>query len=319
MKTLWDRVQRIETLMVQAAAINHRELATKHLSDFGIKRGIHENLLIRMGSGFDPGCIQAEDYHRRYPFSSKERIGAALSEMEKQLAWAEQLQGDAYRFTKLGVKIVTTWMHNMGAMIMTSPLGSLQKDDVDRLIEYDLRILEAMEARERPHNRHVFQSRLKGIQPDYRTPEMWHHWQLVWTMICCREDEEIFIQKRTSLTPLEWFIRRQLSFIDLRPWLVRGPLNVDFLARRANGYSPLDDPEREVRAALDELNTRGWLVEMEGQFRLNEAGMAAFEKDEGLVERNFEALWPDFGEETEAFEDLLLRFNQHFESLMQQG
>lgn len=318
MNNFWDRIQRIETLMVQSAAKKHRQIGLKHLEDFQIEPGPHNNLLIRIGSGFDPQNIRVSDYHRRYPFSSVKQIAKTLDEMHEQHGWVTPLGEGHYQFTELGVEIVTAWMNNMGKMIMTSPTGTLTGEDIESLIAYDFQILEAMKTSPRPHDGHVFKHRLKGIQPDRHPPELWHHWQWVWHMICFREDEEGHVRRQRGLAPLAWFVRRQLSFADLRPWLVRAPLTVEHLANRAKGYSPMDDPQAEAQAALAILDESGWLrTDGENEYRLTEAGLAAHQADEQKIEDGFMSAWPDFGEDAAQFEQLLERFNQHYEALME--
>lgn len=316
-ESIWTQVQRIETLLVQASAKTHRHLAGKHREDYGIESDLHEALLIRMGSGLDVNGFRVADYQVRYPFSSATKLQEALNEMTTTHGWMEIVADGQYALSPSGKEIVSSWMHNMGEMIMSLDLGDVSENDIDLLIQYDHEILETLSEAERPHNRPIFSNRLRGVQPDYATSELWHHWQLVWTMIACREDEEKYVLKQSALPPLVWFVRRQLSFIDCKPWLVRGPMTVEFLARRAEGYSPLDDPIQEVTHTISQLDELGWLHKADkDEYRLTEAGLAAFDHDEKQVEQNFESIWPDFGERTPKFLELLARFTAHLQGFM---
>jgi hypothetical protein len=173
-------------------------------------------------------------------------------------------------------------------------LGDVPPADIKRLLDYDRRILEAIEAASRPHGHPIFHHRLHGLHPAYVPPQLWHHWQRVWTMLAASEDEQEYVRQQRGLPPLVWFVRRQLWFVHRRPWLVRAKPNLENLVRRATGYSPIDRAEEACAQAVAELAARDWLKTVDGEFRLTQAGLAACDQDEDEIDRSFLSCWPPF-------------------------
>jgi hypothetical protein len=272
-------------------------------------------LLTRMASGFDPQNLRARDYFMRYPFSSIEAIEAGLEHLVE--GGVAEAQGEGrYALSVLGERVMQHWMDTVSSMIRSLDVGAVPPADIQRLLDYDRRILEALQAASRPHGQPIFHHRLRGLHPSYDPLQLWHHWQLVWTMIAAHEDEQEYIRQQRGLSPLVWFIRRQTWFAHRRPWLVRGGLTLENLVRRATGYSPVDRAEEACAQAVAELKARDWLETRGKEFRLTTAGLAACDKDEGEIDTNFLSCWPAFSkDELEELLDISTRLNNHLEEL----
>ncbi len=197
-------------------------------------------------------------------------------------------------------------------------LGDIPSTYVQRLLEYDLKILNAFKATSRPHGNPILGHRLHGLHPPYDPPMLWHHWMHVWTMIAAREDEEDYVRKLHGLDPLVWFVRRQVWFIDRRPWLSR-VRTFDDLVRRATGYAPITCAESACQNAIDDLKTRNWLVDVDGNLHLTELGMKTCDRDEKEVDEHFLSSWPLLSDlEIEELNQITNRMNERFVFIVEQ-
>ncbi len=316
LKDVWTNIQKTETLMMQTARKHSPSVIAEYFKEFGLERKTL-SLLIRMACGFDPDRLSAADYFVRYPFSSVEAIQAGLDDMVAcDLAVAK---GDgAFALTELGKSIVSGSTDAAGAMIESLDMGELTPADAERLLEYDVRILEGIQAASRPHGKLVFNHRLRGLHPPYEVPALWHHWQYIWTMLAANEDEEEYVRKLRGIDPMAWFVRRQVWLAHRRAWRSRG-ITLDDLVRRAVGYSPVVDAEAACARALQDLEARGWVEVVEDGYRLTEEGLAACDEDEGQAEAYLVSMWPDLSDdEVGELYDLAVRFNERLEELSRQ-
>jgi hypothetical protein len=204
-------------------------------------------------------------------------------------------------------------------MIQSLDLGDVTATDVQRLLAYDRRILEALQAASPPQGNQIFGHRLRGMHPSYEPPALWHHWQLAWTMAAASEDAEEYVRKLRGLAPLVWFVRRQIWFAHRRPWRARA-LTLEALVRRATGYSPLDQAENACAQAIQELQERAWLQALDEEYRLTEQGLAVCDQDEREVDEHFLSGWPAFSDdEVQELLDITTRLNERCSELIRQA
>jgi hypothetical protein len=307
---VWERLQRIETRLVQNGARHHRDLANKHLEQFQIPRQ-HARLLARVGSGLPPQEFTAAQYRARYPFGSPPAIQDAFDALVGDGLC--ESTGAGYRWSTRGVAAVSAWIGNMGEMISRSQPAAIDAGDVRRLLQSDREILAAMQRAARPHGKVVFNLRREGLQPDYLVPQLWHHWQLAWSMIALHEDEEELVRRQAGLDPLVWWVRRALWLADRRPWLARARTGAE-LARRVVDYCPVQDAEAAVDRALAELSRRGEVCERDGHYRLSVNGLAATDRDERRIDQGFLSTWPAYDPTSwRELGELVNRLDQHLD------
>lgn len=309
----WTPLQRAETLLVRAAAHQNPALRTRLFDEFELD-GTARQLLVRMACGFDPDHLRPGDYLVRYPFSSVEAIRAGLEHLV-EFGVAAPRGDNGYAVTELGERVVHRWMEKVSAMIQSLDLGDVPPDDVQRLLDYDRRILAAIQTTVRPHGHPIFHHRLRGLHPAYDPPQLWHHWQLVWTMLAASEDEEEYVCKQRRMDPMVWFARRQLWFVHRRPWRARVK-TLDDLIRRATGYGPIHQAEMVCGQAIGDLQDRGWVETVEGEYRLTPEGLALCDEDEGQIDGYLLSSWPAFSnDEVDELLAITARLNQHLEAL----
>lgn len=307
---VWEELQRAETLLVRNGARRYGELARRHAARYRIPSR-YGSLLLRVGSGMDPAGFTAEQYRQRYPFSTVVEIRETFDALAAEGLFVPD--GEGYRLSGRAVDAVRAWIGDAGEMIRLAQPGTIAEEEVRRLLRFDRQILAAMRSAGRPHDKVIFHLRCRGLQPEGShgpgrpggpdrpdgpvRPDgaLWYHWQHVWTMIALHEDEEEHVRRHGGLDALAWFVRRQLWFLDRRPWLARAA-TAEELAARATQYSPVGSAPERVRAALRELARYGWLVDEDGRHRLSPAGLAAADRDEGQIDEGFLAAWPEFDE-----------------------
>jgi len=306
-RDLWTDLQMAETLLFQAAAVTH-PAGMRTLFDGIEAKGPARNLLIRAGSGFPASGLRPEDYVARYPFSSSEAVRALLEELV-DLGFASR-KADAYAWTVHGMDAVRTWMRRVGSMMSDLDLGDLASDDVVDLIRFDRQVIEALARSVPSHGSPNLRARLQGVRPPIDAePTLWHHWQHVWTLLAASEDEEESVRRKRDIDPLTWFLRRQLWFIDRRPWRAR-TRTLEGLATRAVGYAPFGEPQAACAATLAHLIEADLVEAQDGDLRLTEAGLAACDRDESEVDARLLARWPKWtATDTQRLREILDRLN----------
>jgi len=299
--------------MVRAAAHQNPTLRAQLFEGFDLDATVRQ-LLVRMACGFDPGHLTAADYLVHYPFSTFEAIQAGLEHLAE--CGVVSANGDGtYAVTETGEQVVRRWMERVAAMIQSLDLGAVPPADIQRLLHYDACILASIQATSQSHGHAIFNHRLRGLQPDYDPPALWHHWQLVWTMLAASEDEEEYLRKCRGMEPLVWFARRQIWFAHRRPWKARVE-TLDDLVLRATGHSPIDRAETHCRQAIGDLEERGWVQVVDGEFRLTPEGLAICDEDECEIDEAFLSCWPAFGKtEIDELLDISARMNRRFQEL----
>ncbi len=313
LRDTWISVQRAETLLVHAATRQNPTALRDFSAQFDLD-GKARALLSRMACGFDPQHLTAADYLVRYPFSSILTIQAGLDRLVEYNVTVAQGDG-IYAVTELGERFVRSSQQIVSLMMESLDLGDIPPADVQKLLQYDRRILKSIAQASRPHGHPIFRHRRRGLHPPYDPPALWHHWQHVWTMLAASEDEEEYVRQLRGMDPLVWFVRRQIWFIHRRPWRARAR-TLDQLVRRATGYSPIEQAEEACRQAVQDLQTRGWIEAIEGEFWLTPEGLALCDEDEEEIDAGFLSCWPTFGEdEVEELQHIANRLNNRFEEL----
>ncbi len=317
LRDVWTTLQKAETMLFRAAAMQNMEQFRSLYEGVSLEEP-SRGYLIRMLCGFDPQNLSARDYQVRYPFSSVEAIQAELETLVAS-GHAEVKGTDHYAATEPGVQMVRLWMQRVSALMQSLDLGDILLDDVHKFLDYDRRILEAMKSASRPHSKPIFNHRMRGLHPEYDPPLLWHHWQMVWSMLAASEDEEDYLRQQRGIDPLVWFARRQVWFIHRRPWRAR-IRNLDDLASRVQGYSPLAQADQASAQAVEDLQARAWIETVGDEFRLTAEGLAACDEDERQIDQNFLSWWPQFkDEEIEEILDLSTRLNNRFLLLCRQA
>jgi hypothetical protein len=308
MAEVWTSIQRTETLMVAAAAHQNPIMRARLFEGVSLDATARQ-LLVRMACGFDPGQLCATAYLVRYPFSSIEAIQAGIAHLVECRALAANGDG-TYAVSELGDQIVRGWMERVANMIQSLDLGDVMPADVQKLLNCDLQILQTIRAASRPHGHPIFNHRLRGLHPQYDPPALWHHWQLVWTMLAASEDEEEYVRQCRGMEPLVWFVRRQIWFAHRRPWRARVK-TLDDLVLRATGYGPIDQAEIRCRQAVGDLTARGWIQVVDGAYRLTPEGLTTCDEDEREIDEGFLSCWPAFRqEEMDELLDVTARLNR---------
>ncbi|MFX1474971.1 MAG: hypothetical protein ACFFCO_05825 [Promethearchaeota archaeon] len=314
MRETWIQLQRAETLLFGAAVMPQMNRYRKILAGFKLEANL-AGWLIRLVNGFNPNHITAQDYLQRYPFSSLDAIRDILNQLTDRGHLQSKSKG-VYMATTLGRTKIRDWHEKIGELMQEADLGDITPGQVHTLLKYDRRIIESIKTATRPHGYTIFNHRLQGLHPSYDPPRLWHHWQLVWTLLAASEDEEEYVRKARNIPPLEWFLRRQLWFIDRRPWRARAR-TLKALVQRATGYSPIRDAKNACTKAINNLKDKEWVQETDGGFRLTKDGLAVCDKDECLIDGHLLSSWPDFSnEELLELSRILTLLNQRFETII---
>ena len=309
----WIELQKAETLLVHAGRSRFPALARRLSDDFPVE-GHDRVYLSRLFSGFDPTHITADVYCVRYPFSTV----SAVKEVLDRLCGTDFLEptGDGYAMTSTGMELARRWLENADAMLSGLVGNAFRAPDAEALVRFDLRIVKALGKRSDVFPTPIFEFRAHGVQPVYGPPQLWHHWQLVWSMVACDEDAQEHVRKARGMDPLVWFFLRQLWFVTERPWRAR--LAGSRLHAIANRYAPVEETtcrdtwERLVRLEL-----------VKGSYEspaLTERGLATHDEDEQEVDRLFLSRWPTLADvELSELTELTTRLNQHLERLLQEN
>jgi hypothetical protein len=202
-------------------------------------------------------------------------------------------------------------MESTGKIISRIPLEGTLADDARTLVAYDYRVVSHMAQAASPEEYPIFANRYPL--------HIWHHWQLVWTMIAAWEDASWRVCREKSMAPLAWFFHRQLWFRDRRPWLARGRLHtLEDLTAWAERYSPLPGGVTACAEAIEQLTAQGWIDPGAEHFQINDAGLGAGDATESAIDADFLCLWPELTlEELEAWHTAAQRLNAYFVGILE--
>ena len=315
--TVWTEVQRAETLLFQSAVRTHIEDYQAIIKSLNFPPE-SLNIMIRLISGFNSQSTRAEDYLQRYPFSDLEAVTAKLETcVEHELM--SRKSDSVYVATEKAYRSVKNWMESTGKILSQHPLEGTLADDAKTLVAFDYRVVSHTARVASSQEYPILRNRLQGLYPDYDPLHLWHHWQLVWTMIAAREDSSWRIYRDKSMAPLTTFFHRQLWFRDRRPWLARGRLHtLEDLNAWAERYSPLPGGVTDCAEAIEELTARGWIDPGAKHFQLNDAGLSSGDAAENAIDADFLRLWPELAqEELEAWHLAAQRLNAYFVGILE--
>jgi len=305
-RELWTQLQRAETLLVHATAACVPERRAALMDGFDAPRDVL-HLLHRVGSGFPRDEIRPEDYLARYPFSDLQLIRAEFARLASHGLLVRL--GDTFQLTAKGGGAIEVWMERVAGLISAVPIDGITQEETRLLIACDEEIVESVRAAERSHGWPIFFHRLRGIRAETSPPALWQHWQLVWTVLAASEDEEESVRRERGMDPLEWFLRRQLWFVDRRPWRVRAR-SIEGLAARAAGYAPLWDAKGACAEGIERMRKEGVVAEDESGLRLSERGLEACDQDEQEIDANLLSAWPAWSpRRIEQLEGIVARIN----------
>ncbi len=315
LRETWAGIRKAESMLVQAGM----RLRPKDAPS--LREGLERidpplrPLFARAAYGFNPQEIRAVDYVTRYPFSSV----AAVERQLEALVQAGVLtgpHGDAFALTDEAEAHLRRHTDRVGEAIDRIDLGSVEEEQVQRLLAYDHRILEGMRGSIERSASPLFEHRLKGLHPDYTHPKRWHHWQLAWSMVAAHEDAEEHVRKELDIAPLVWFARHEFWFTSRLPHRSRMRTCADLRAA-AERYAPLGNPEETCRVAIEEMHSRGWLEGDGDDCRLSEEQLVVADRDEAEIEAIFLSRWPDFTDrELDELKGIADAINQRCEELV---
>ena len=315
-KDLWWELQKAETMLVQTSRSLHRERAGRIFEGVNLERS-HLILLLRMSFGLNTDGFTAGDYHLRYPFSSRELIIDQLYILADSGYVSIKDTSDAFSLTEKGSKLVTTYMNETGELIQLLEISEITNAEIQTLIEMDHKILDALVENMGGYNSPILKNRLGGVQPDYSEQRLWHHWQIIWSILAALEDEQEYFRKSNNIDPFAWYIRRNLWFISQRPWL-GGPQTTEDFVGYFNSYAPVKDAEKKIDTATRAMRSDGWLESEGDTLKLTREGLHEHEKDERQVMERFFNRWPELSQdEIERVYAIVSRLNNILEQMKQ--
>jgi len=294
LREVWGSVQKAETMLV----VTGMKLRPKDGPD--LREGLDmpaalRPIFSRTVYGFDPRGIRAVDYRVRYPYSSLGAIEAQLQELVDAGVFSGPVDG-AYAVTESAEAALRLHTDRVGALIDRLDLGDVSEAEVQKLLAYDHRILDAMRASVEKDPSPIFEHRLRGLRLEFEPPKRWHHWQLAWSMIAAHEDAEETIRVEREIEPLAWFARREMRSVVRRSHRARMKTCAD-LPRLAQSYAPFEDAEETCAATLERMREDGW-IEIDGDAcRLTVAELERADRDEAEIEEIFFRRWPELSDE----------------------
>lgn len=310
----WRELQKTETMLVQTSRSIFRERAGRIFEGVNLERA-DLILLLRMSFGLNTDGFTVDDYHVRYPYSSRELIADQLQSLADSGYVSRKDTLPEFRLTEKGLTLVNHYMNETGTMIQTLEIDGITKGEVETLIEMDHNILDALVDNMGEHNSPILKNRLGGIQPDYSEKQLWHHWQIIWSILAALEDEQEYFRKRNNIDPFAWYIRRNLWFISQRPWL-GGPQTTEGFVGYFNSYAPVKDAEEKIENTTRRMRAAGWLETEGDTLKLTREGLQDHEEDERQVMERFFNRWPELSQdEIEEVYTIVSRLNDTLEQM----
>jgi len=312
LREVWVQLQRAGILVFRAASAVDGEAIRAAFDDFCVE-GETREILIRLGCGYSPEKLEPEVYASRYPFSDVDAIRALLLKLVD--AGLADPMGPSFALTELGVREIRTWYERMARAMSILDLTPVTHAEVQEILEADRQIASSLAASPEALENSVLRHRLGAVLPDASDPALWQHHFQVWTIQTAREDEAERVRRECGDDWLEGFVRRQLWFVDRRPWLARAR-TFERLAHYVASYAPIDDAEAACREAFARLAARGEVEESAEGLRLTAEGLAACDLAESEIDEAFLARWPSWGDEQVAsLHGILTRLNTRLEQL----
>jgi len=306
----WANLQRAETLLVHAAVMKSPQ-GMAGLWDGTELQGSDRMYITRFASGFDPAHLCATDYVTRYPFTTSDAVERVFGRLVDKAVLEHGAR--AYSFTAHGMRIARSWLERVGQVLDAVASSALPDEDARRLLQFDQRIVRGLQQTAGEFPAPIFANRARGLQPAFDSPALWHHWQYVWTMLALDEDAQEYVRQSDGIAPLEWFFRRQLWFVENRPWRAR--VKTTSLHELANRYAPV--AETNCRETWESLCAQGLVTGSYESPELSGQGAKLHDQAELQVDQLFLARWPVLApEEVRELESLTGRMNQYCEKVM---
>lgn len=310
----WTELQKAETLLVQTSIKYNKERSGKIFENVTLERPLLI-LLIRMTSGLDVENFTAEDYLVRYPFSCLNLITVEIEKLVAQGFIKKREEPSKYFISEKGIEVVNHWIQERGNIMELLDLGEMTQEEINQILEIDHRILNAISMDVSKESNPILYNRNSGLQPKYTPRKLWHHWQLVWTILAFHEDVIENVRKSKGINPLTWSIRRGVWFVNRRPWLADS-VTFEGLVSGSQNYAPQKDPETKIKKSIEALKKVGWLIETDNEYHLTKEGLVAHDKDEELIMEQFFSKWPKISTmEMGKIHKSLKKLNTHLEKL----
>jgi hypothetical protein len=310
----WKELQKAETLLVQTSIKYNKEQSGEIFANVTLERPLLI-LLIRTSSVLNIKGFTANDYLIRYPFSSTELITVELEKLVAQGFISKRDNSSIYLISKTGLEVVNHYIQERGNIMDLLDLGQLKTEEINELLEIDHRIVNAISLGASKENNPILYNRLSGLQPNYTPRKLWHHWQLVYTIMAFQDDAIEHVRKSKGLDPLTWSIRRNVWFVEKRPWLAKS-VTFEGLVGGSQNYAPQEDPETKIAESIDALKKVGWLIEEDNEYHLTKEGLIAQDKDQELIMKLFFSKWPEISKlEMNRVYQSVKMLNNHLEEL----
>lgn len=313
--TFWTELQKAETLLIQTSIKYNKERNSKIFKNVTLERPLLL-LLIRMASGLNIKNFTAEDYLVRYPFSNSDLITVQIEKLIALGFMEKNSVPSKYLISEKGVEVVSHWIQERGIIMELLDLGEITQTEINQVLEIDHRILGAISSDVTEENSPILYNRLSGLQPKYTPRKLWHHWQLVWTIIASHDDAIEYVRKSKGIDPLTWSIKREVWFVDRKPWLAES-VTYEGLVEGSQNYAPQTDSEIKIKNSIDALKKVGWLIETDSkELHLTEEGLVTQDRDEELIMLRFFSKWPEISnQEMKTIYKILKKLNTHLEEL----
>jgi len=312
-RDIWIALQRAGILVFRAASAFDGETIRAAFDDFAVEGAVRE-ILIRLGCGYSPSQLRPDVYASRYPYSDVAAIRALLLQLV-DAGLAKEGSPSTFSLTRKGIGEIQTWYERMALALSRLDLGGITQGEIEELIEADREIVASLDSNRGSQGSPVLELRLESVLPDDSTSALWHHHFHVWTIQAAHEDEEEHVRIARDVDWIEWFVRRQLWFIDRRPWLAWAR-TFERLAHYLESYAPIEDAEAACQAAFDRLATRGEAEERAEGLRLTPQGLTACDGNESEIDARFLARWPQWScGKLARLHEILDRLNARFEQI----
>lgn len=310
---LWSQLQKAESGLMQAIRVRNPEIGRLILGDFDLTN-YDLMLYFRLVSGFDTHHLTADNYLKRYPFSSTEAIEEKLADFTS-LGYLTTRGEGIYQLEEAG----KSFPHHYWAQISTETerldLEHISPADLEMPFSVLQQILAAMRESEHPSGMFIFSQRMQGLHPNYDPPEIWHLWQYVWSMLAFQDDIRLWRSRQLEIAPLTWHF-----FWELR----RSAQTLENLHRRTLRYAPVPDLELASRAALADLHKRGWIEVGEDQegfvYELSNLGQRTASLNEEMIADEHIKVWPPLNSTNlERLQTFLEWLNHDLEEIISEG
>lgn len=257
---------------------------------------------LSLARGSDPAPFTADRYHALYPYTARGQLVDALEGLV-QLELLERVGEDAYRLTDLGrgaVEAIFEAAHQDLATV--EPLPSDEMSLLDRLL---YRLVEAtLEAPEPAEKWSIAYSRWTDPGEGARGSVLTD--QYLTDLLRFRDDAHLAAWRPYGVSGHAW---EALTLI----WRDEASTAEELVERLSFRSHTAEDYQQ----ALQDLATRGWVIEDSGAYQLTEQGEQVREEAEEATNRYFHAGWSALSEDELAqLQDLLAMANESLKAIV---